>query len=257
MRGNGQHLATQRLDQLTELTLRVQDKDIIFCAQGDLHQFLFCTHALAAARHAQPERMTVEQLCPVNADHIARHRVLPIVDAVCVVQLLCLERHQHSNAFCGQCAQRMDAPHAIRQHCVQAVPLLPAQGRKLAQMLAAYRQQAFRIRVQLLLCTCQMHHRHKAVHHALVAFGQVIQKFRCFLTLELHIVGNIRRVIVGIVLTPLPVGHVRFHTKKLVLQFPHGFVRGHRQDVDGHHHAAVQFAQLHDEIILDEAGIIL
>ena len=25
VRGNGQHLATQRLDQLTELTLRVQD----------------------------------------------------------------------------------------------------------------------------------------------------------------------------------------------------------------------------------------
>ena len=55
VRGNGQHLAAQRLDQLAEFTLRVQDKDIIFCAQGDLHQFLFRAHALAAARHAQPE----------------------------------------------------------------------------------------------------------------------------------------------------------------------------------------------------------
>ena len=40
-------------DFVSHLTLRVQDKDIIFCAQGDLHQFLFCTHALAAARGAQ------------------------------------------------------------------------------------------------------------------------------------------------------------------------------------------------------------
>ena len=39
--------------------------------------------------------------------------------------------------------------------------------------------------------------------------------------------------------------------------FPHRFVRGYRQDVDGHHHAAVQPAQFHDEIILDEAGVIL
>ena len=37
-------------DFVSHLTLRVQDKDIIFCAQGDLHQFLFCTHALAALR---------------------------------------------------------------------------------------------------------------------------------------------------------------------------------------------------------------
>lgn len=90
-----------------------------------------------------------------------------------------------------------------------------------------------------------------------VAFAQVIQKFRCFLTLELHIVGNIRRVIVGIVLPPLPAGHIRFHTQQLVLQFPHRFIRGHGQNVDGHHHAAVQPAQLHDKIVLNKAGIIL
>ena len=201
--------------------------------------------------------MAVEQLRPVDADHVARHRVLSIIDAIRVVELLRLERHQHSHAFCCQCAQGVDAPHAVRQHCVQAVPLLPAQGGKLAQMLAPYSQQAFRIRVQLFFAFRQMHHRHKAVHHALVALGQVVQKLCGFFPLELHIVGNIRRVVVGIVLPPLPAGHIRFHTQQLVLQFPHRFVRGYRQDVDGHHHAAVQPAQLHDKIILDEAGVIL
>ena len=151
----------------------------------------------------------------------------------------------------------MDAPHTVGQRRVEAVPLLPAQGGKLAQMLAAHRQKALGIRIQLLLAFRQMHHCHKAVHHALVALGQVVQKFRCFLALKLHIVGHIGRIVVGVVLPPLPVGHIRFHPQQFVLQSPHRFVRGHGQDVDGHHHAAVQSAQLHDKIVLDKAGIIL
>ena len=50
MRGNGQHLATQRLDQLTELTLRVQDpfKDSsIFSPNSytslEIPRFLYCS----------------------------------------------------------------------------------------------------------------------------------------------------------------------------------------------------------------------
>ena len=201
--------------------------------------------------------MAVEQLRPVDADHVARHRVLAVIDAVRVVEILCLERHQHSHAFRCQCTQGMNTPHAVGQYRVEAIPLLPAQGGELAQVFAPHGQKAFRIRVQLFFAFRQMHHRHKAVHHALVALGQIVQKLCGFFPLELHIVGNIRRVVVGVVLPPLPSGHIRFHTQQLVLQFPHRFVRGYRQDVDGHHHAAVQPAQFHDEIILDEAGVIL
>lgn len=53
-------------DFVSHFTLRVQDKDIVFCTQGDLYQFFFRTHALAAARNAQPERVPVEQLRPVD-----------------------------------------------------------------------------------------------------------------------------------------------------------------------------------------------
>jgi len=127
----------------------------------------------------------------------------------------------------------LDFSQTIRQHRVQPVLLLPAQRRKLAKVLTRRGVERFGVAVELLLIVRQMHQCHQPEHHSLVAGGQVVQHFFGFLALEFHIVRNCRGKIVVGVLAALPVGYIRFHSQQCALQLPGGFVRRHRQDVDG------------------------
>ena len=120
-------LAAQRTSQVAELTFRVKDEDVILGRQRDLHQFLLGAHRLAGARHAQTEAVAVQQLGTVGHDHILADRVLAVVDAAGLQNLLRAERDQHSGALGGQGAQRLDAAQTIGQHGVETVLLLPAQ----------------------------------------------------------------------------------------------------------------------------------
>ena len=127
----------------------------------------------------------------------------------------------------------MDFPQTIRQHRVQPIFLLPAQRGKLAQVLARRGVERFGVAVELLLIVRQMHKRHQPEHHSLVAGRQIVEHFFGFLALEFHIVGNRRSKIVVGVLAALPVGDVRLHAQQGALQLAGGFVRWHRQDIDG------------------------
>ena len=98
---------------------------------------------------------------------------------------------------------------------------------------------------------------HKAVHHPLISIGQVLQHLRGFFSLLFHVVRQNSGEVFGGILLPLPVCRIRFHTQKLVLNFPHRFVCGNRQDVNGEHETAIHIAELGDHGILDVAGVSL
>ena len=250
-------LAAERAGQVAELRLRVKDQDVILGCQRDLHQFLLGAHRLAGARHAQTEGIAVEQLGTVGHDHVLADGVLAVIDAARLQNFLGAERNQDGGALGGQGSQGLDAAQAVGQHSVEAVLLLPAQGGKLAQMFAPHRLQRLGVTVELLLAVRHVNQRHEAEHHALVAGGQVVQHLLGLFSLQFHIVGNRGRPVVGGVLLALPVGNVGFHPQQRVLHLAGGLIRGHGQNVDRQHHAAVEVAQFRDEAILDVAGVIL
>ena len=84
-----------------------------------------------------------------------------------------------------------------------------------------------------------MHHRQHRKHHPLVTGRQIVQKFLAFLSLLLHVIRNDRRKVVILVLLPLPVRDVGFHTEQAVFHLPHSFVCGNRDNVNGQHHVSV------------------
>ena len=78
-------------------------------------------------------------------------------------------------------------------------------------MLSGDGLEGFGIAVQFLLRVRQMHQRHHGEHEPLVAGGEIVQHFTGFFALLLQIVGNHGGVIVVLILSPLPIGHVRFY----------------------------------------------
>ena len=124
-------------------------------------------------------------------------------------------------------------------------------------MFAPHRLQRFGVAVELLLAVRHVDEGDQAEHHALVAGGQVVQHLLGLFALELHVIGDGGRPVVGGVLLALPVGDVGFHPQQGVLHLAGGLVGGHRQDVNRQHHAAVKVAQLRDKAVLDIAGVVL
>ena len=116
--------------------------------------------------------------------------------------------------------------------------------------------QRFRVAVQFLFAVRQMHQRHHGEHHALITGGEIVQHLTGLLALLLQIVRyNGRKVIVG-VLPALPVGDIGLHAQQAVLHFTHRLVRGHRNNVDGQHKAAVETGEFVDHGVFDVAGIL-
>ena len=117
--------------------------------------------------------------------------------------------------------------------------------------------QCFRVAVQFLLAVCQMHQRHHRKHHALISGGEIVQHLAGLLALLLQIIRHHRREVVVAVLPALPVCDVGLDTQQAVLHLPHRFIRGHRNNVDRQHEAAVQARELVDHGVLDVAGVFL
>ena len=250
-------LAAERAGQVAELRLRVKNQDVILGGECDLYKFLLGGHRLAGAGHAQTEAVAIQQLGAVGHDHILADGVLAVINTARLQNFLGAERDQDGSALGGQGAQRLDAAQAVGQHGVEAVLLLPAQCRELAQVFAPHRLQRFGVAVELLLAVRHVDEGDEAEHHALVAGGQVVQHLLGFLALQFHIIGDGGRPVVGGVLLALPVGDVGLHPQQGVLHLAGGLVGGHRQDVNRQHHATVKVAQLRDKAVLDVAGVVL
>ena len=124
-------------------------------------------------------------------------------------------------------------------------------------MLAGNGLQRFRVTVQFLLAVRQMHQRHHREHHALITGSEIVQHLTGLLALLFQVIGHNRGKIVVAVLSALPVGHIGLHAQQAVLHLPHRFIRGHRNNVDRQHEAAVQAGELVDHSVLDIAGILL
>ena len=117
---------------------------------------------------------------------------LPIIDAVRVVELLRLERQSAQQRFCGQCAQRMDALHAIRQHCVQVVLAAASAGWRAGTDACGLTAS----RVSVSASSCSFTFRQMQIHRVcrtIMRWSRSVSSFRnsvASFPLELHIVGT-------------------------------------------------------------------
>ena len=254
---NADDLTAEGFHQMSEFGFHVQNQDVILRGQGDLSDFLFGTHGLAGAGYAQAEAVAVKQLSAIHHDTVLADSVLAIVESLGLHDFLGAERDEYRRALGGQGAQRLDAPQSIGQHGVQSIPLLPAQGGKLAQMLAGNGEQRLGVIIQLFLASRHVDKGDQTKHHPLVAGGQIIQHLLGFLALQFHIVGHDGRPVVVGVLLPLPVGHVGFHAQQRILQLAGGLVGGDGQDVDGQHQFPIQIAELRHKAVFQVACEIL
>ena len=114
-RGDLNDLAAQAFDQRAILGFGVNDDNVIICGQRDLRDLSLGCKGFTGTGDSEDKAVTIQKLLAVGKDEILGDGVLPVVDAVPVADLLCLERHEHSEGFCRECPQRVDAPQTERQ----------------------------------------------------------------------------------------------------------------------------------------------
>ena len=88
---------------------------IVVRGQCDFRDLALGGKGFTGARDAKDEAIAVEQFFAVCKDEILGDGILSIVDAVPMADLLCLERHEHSEGFCRECPQCINAPQTERQ----------------------------------------------------------------------------------------------------------------------------------------------
>lgn len=128
-----------------------------------------------------------------------------------VLYLLGLKGHEDSKGFRGQGAQGVNLAKAQGQRRVQPFPLLPVQDAHLTQVLPGNGLKGFGIAIQFFLRIRQMYQRHHGEHQSLIPCGEIVQHLTGFLALLLQIVGDYGGIIVVLILSPLPIGHVSFY----------------------------------------------
>ena len=122
-------------------------------------------------------------------------------------------------------------------------------------MLSGSGQQCFRVAVQLLFGFSSMHQCQHRKHHSLVTGCQVVQKFLTFLALLLKIIRDNCGEVIILILFSLPVRDIGFDTKQSVFHFPHRFIRGNRDNINGQHHVAVQLTKLRYHAVFDISSV--
>ena len=172
-----------------------------------------------------------------------------------MVDFLHTERDEHGKALRGEGAEGVNLPHAERQGGIKPVHLLKFQHSELAEVLPRRSEQGFRVIVELLPALRRMHHREDGKHHPLVTGREVIEKFLAFLSLLLQVIGDDGGKVVVLVLLPLPVSDIGFHTEQAVFHLPHGFVRRDGNDISGEHHVMVKLTKLRHHAVLDIGGV--
>ena len=238
-------------------TLWVNDDYIgIRVGQNDIRHFFLCSKGFSCTRHTENKGIAVKELPAVGDNHIFADDILTVIHTIFVVDFLHSERDKHCKALCCEGTQGIYLPYTKWQSCIQSVHLLIFQHRKLAQMLSCGSQESFCIIVELLFGICRMHHRQHGKHHSLVTGRQIVQKFLAFLSLLFQVIRNNGRKIVVLVLLPLPIRDIGFHTKQTVFHLPHGFICGNRDNVNGQHHIPVQLTKLRHHTVLDICRIL-
>ena len=114
-RGDFNDLAAQAFDQRAILGFRVDDDNVVIRGQRDLRDLALGRKGFAGAGDTENEAIAVQKLFPVCQNEVFGDRVLPVVDAVPVANLLRLERHKHREGFCRECPQCINAPQTERQ----------------------------------------------------------------------------------------------------------------------------------------------
>ena len=238
-------------------TLWVNDDYIgIRVGQNDIRHFFLCGKGFSCTRHTENKGIAVKELPAVGDNHIFADNILTVIHTVFMVDFLHTERDKHCKALCCEGTQGIYLPYTKWQGCIQSVHLLIFQHRKLAQMLSCGSQESFCIIVELLFGICRMHHRQHGKHHSLVTGCQIIQKFLAFFSLLFQIIGDNGRKIVVLVLLPLPIRDIGFHTKQTVFHLPHGFICGNGDNINGQHHIPVQLTKLRNHTVLDICRIL-
>ena len=254
--GDVDDLAAHCLYKLRILPFGVDDDNICIAGEHLIDDLTLCGKGLAAARHAEDKLVAVEKLPAVGNDHILGNDILPVVNAVFVVDVLHPEWDKHRKALGGEGAEGVDLPSAEGHHRIQPVKLLELQHTELAKVLSCGGQQGFGVAVKLLLAVRRVYHRKDGEHHTLVTGGQVIEKLLHLLALLFKVIGNLCGEVVVGVLSALPVGHIGFHAQQTVLRFPDGFVGGDGNYINGQHQVAVEVGQLRHHSVLDIRRIL-
>lgn len=132
--GDVDDLSAERLNKRRILTLRVDDDNVRVPVQHEVGNLALAGKRLTGAGYAEDERVAVEQAATVGDDHIVADRVLPVVDAALVSDLLYLEGHEDREAFGCQRSQHVDLSAPDGQHRIQPIHLLKLQNGKLTEM---------------------------------------------------------------------------------------------------------------------------
>ena len=126
----------------------------------------------------------------------------------------------------------------------------------MAQVLPADGHEGFRVSVQLLHAVRDMDQRDHGEDHALVALGEIGQKFLGLSPELLQLVGHGGGEVVFVILPLLPSGDVRLDAQNLILYISNRFIGGNGQNVDGQHEAPGEVRQVGDHAVLDVAGVV-
>ena len=166
------------------------------------------------------------------------------------------ERDKDRKALRGQRAERLDLADTERHRRIQPIKLLKLENTELTQVLSCRSEQSLSVVVELFLGVRRVNHRQNGKHHSLVTGRQVVEKLLHLLALLFNVVGELgRKVVVGI-LPALPVGRIGFYTEQAAFSFPHGFVRGHGDNINGHHQIAVEVGHFRYHTVLDIGSIL-
>ena len=173
-----------------------------------------------------------------------------------MANVLHTERNKDRKALCGQSTERLNLADTEGHRRIQPIKLLKLENTELAKVLSCCGKQSFCVIVKLLLGVRRVNHRQNGKHHSLVTGRQVVKELFHFLALLFNVVGKLgRKVVVGILPT-LPVGRIGFNAEQAAFSFPHGFVRGHGDNINGHHQIAVEVGHFRYHTVLDIGGIL-
>ena len=238
------------------LSLRVNDNDVCVAGKHLIDDLTLCGKGFTTARNTENKLVAVEELSAVCDDHILGNDILTVVNAVGMANVLHTERDKDRKALCGQSTERLDLADTERHRRIQPIKLLKLENTELTQVLSCRSEQSLSVVVELFLGVRRVNHRQNGKHHSLVTGRQVVEKLLHLLALLFNVVGELgRKVVVGI-LPALPVGRIGFYTEQAAFSFPHGFVRGHGDNINGHHQIAVEVGHFRYHTVLDIGGIL-
>ena len=238
------------------LSLWVNNDNIgIGIGQNDVRHFFLCCKGFACTRYAEDKGITVEQVTAIGDNHILADYILPVINAVLVINFLHPKRNENRKAFRSKGTQGVNFSHAKGQHRIQSVHLLIFQHGKLTQVLSGSREQRFGVAVKLLLAVSRMHHSQHGEHHSLVTGRKVIKEFLAFFSLLLQVIRHNGRKVVVLILLSLPIRDIGFHAEQSVFHLSHGFICGNGDNVNREHHISVQLTKLRYHTVLDIGGV--